>query len=100
MAPWLQTGITILVAMIASTGFWSLVQWKVNKKANDNDLLLGLAHDRILSLCNEYIDRGNITQSEYENLNKYLYKPYIARGGNGLVKHMMEQVNKLPVIAG
>lgn len=100
MAPWLQTGITILVAMIASTGFWSLVQWKVNKKANDNDLLLGLAHDRILSLCGEYINRGKITQSEYENLNKYLYKPYIARGGNGLVKRMMEQVNKLPVVVG
>jgi hypothetical protein len=86
--------------MIGSTGLWSFVQWLITRKSADNDLLLGLAHDRILSLCSEYIKRGDITRSEYENLSKYLYKPYIARGGNGVVKHMMEQVDRLPVREG
>ena len=86
--------------MIGSTGLWSFVQWLITRKSADKDLLLGLAHDRILSLCSEYIKRGDITRSEYENLSKYLYKPYIARGGNGVVKHMMEQVDRLPVKEG
>jgi len=94
---WWQTGITILVAMIASTGFWSFVQWIVERKSANSKLLLGLAHDRIMALCSEYIKRGSLTHAEYENLDKYLYKPYIKKGGNGVVKHMMDKVNQLPI---
>ena len=96
----MPTWATLVIGMIGSTGLWSFVQWLITRKSADNDLLLGLAHDRILSLCSEYIKRGDITRSEYENLSKYLYKPYIARGGNGVVKHMMEQVDRLPVREG
>ena len=96
----MPTWATLVIGMIGSTGLWSFVQWLITRKSADNDLLLGLAHDRILSLCSEYIKRGDITRSEYENLSKYLYKPYIARGGNGVVKHMMEQVDRLPVKEG
>ena len=94
---WWQTGITILVAMIASTGFWSFVQRIVERKSANSKLLLGLAHDRIMALCSEYIKRGSLTHAEYENLDKYLYKPYIKKGGNGVVKHMMDKVNQLPI---
>ena len=96
----MPTWLTLVLGMIGSTGLWSFVQWLITRKSADKDLLLGLAHDRILSLCSEYIKRGDITRSEYENLSKYLYKPYIARGGNGVVKHMMEQVDRLPVKEG
>lgn len=96
----MPTWLTLVLGMIGSTGLWSFVQWLATRKSADKDLLLGLAHDRILSLCSEYIKRGDITRSEYENLSKYLYKPYIARGGNGVVKHMMEQVDRLPVKEG
>lgn len=96
----MPTWATLVIGMIGSTGLWSFVQWLITRKSADKDLLLGLAHDRILSLCSEYIKRGDITRSEYENLSKYLYKPYIARGGNGVVKHMMEQVDRLPVREG
>ena len=96
----MPTWATLLLGMVGSTGLWSFVQWLINRKSADKDLLLGLAHDRILSLCAEYIKRGSITRPEYENLSKYLYKPYIARGGNGVVKHMMEQVDRLPITEG
>ena len=96
----MPTWATLVIGMIGSTGLWSFIQWLINRKTSDKDLLLGLAHDRILSLCSEYIKRGDITRSEYENLSKYLYKPYIARGGNGVVKHMMEHVDKLPIKEG
>ena len=93
----MPTWAALIIGIVGSTGLWSLVQWFAQKKSADNSLLLGLAHDRILALCSEYLQRGSITQAEYENLDKYLYQPYIKRGGNGLVKKMMEQVNKLSI---
>lgn len=96
----MPTWLTLILGMVGSTGLWQLVQWFVQKRSADNSLLLGLAHDRILALCSEYLKRGSLSQSEYENLSKYLYKPYIARGGNGLVKKMFEQVEKLKITEG
>lgn len=62
-------------------------------------MLLGLAHDRIMSLCMTYIERKYITSDEYENLYEYLYKPYEKLGGNGSAKRVMNEVNKLPIRA-
>lgn len=44
-----------------------------------------------------YIERGYITQDEYENLRVYLYEPYEKMGGNGSAKRVMREVDKLPV---
>lgn len=60
-------------------------------------MLVGLAHDRILFLGMQYIDRGYITSDEYENLYEYLYQPYEKMGGNGSAKRIMQEVNKLPI---
>ena len=75
----------ILVAIISalsSSGFMSLILYKVQKKDKQKDiesaqsrLLIGLAHDRILSLTDALVKRGNITLKEKRNL-EYLYKPY------------------------
>lgn len=56
-----------------------------------------LAHDRIIFLGMHYIERGWITQDEYENLYEYLYKPYEKLSGNGSAKRIMTEVNKLPI---
>lgn len=63
-----------------------MVCWKVL-------LLVKLMDMKIMS----YIDRGWITQDEYENLHDYLYKPYEKMGGNGSAKKVMSEVNKLPI---
>ena len=60
-------------------------------------MLVGLAHDRILFLGMSYIERGSITRDEYENLYEYLYRPYQKMGGNGSAKRVMQEVNKLPI---
>ena len=60
-------------------------------------MLVGLAHDRILFLGMHYVDRGFITQDEYENLHDYLYVPYEKLGGNGSAKRVMQEVDKLPI---
>lgn len=97
MEDWLQTVITIICSVLASSGFWAFIQKKLEKKDIKTELLLGLGHDRIMDLSVKYIERGWITQEEYENLNDYLYKPYEKNGGNGSAKRIMQEVNKLPI---
>ena len=94
---WLQSIITIICAVLASSGLWAFLSKRLERKDVKNEMLVGLAHDRIISLGMRYIDRGYITQDEYENLYDYLYKPYTKLGGNGSAKHVMEQVDRLPV---
>lgn len=43
------------------------------------------------------MERGYITQDEYENLHDFLYVPYDKMGGNGSVKRIMVEVEKLPI---
>jgi hypothetical protein len=59
--------------------------------------LIGLGHDRVVYLGLKYIERGYITDDEYENLHDYLYIPYQLNGGNGTAKKIMDEVDKLPI---
>ena len=93
---WVQMIVTVVCSVVASSGFWALVQSRMNKHDANTRLLLGLAHDRICYLGLKCIERGYITQDEYENLNDYLYVPYRERGGNGSAQRVMEMVKKLP----
>jgi hypothetical protein len=97
MEPWLQMIVTIFCSMLASSGFWAFAQRRMDKKDVTREMLVGLAHDRItyLGLC--YIERGWITQDEYENLNDYLYKPYMKLDGNGSAKRIITEVDKIPI---
>lgn len=97
MQPWLQMLVTIVCAVIASSGFWAYIQKRNENKDAKSRMLLGLAHDRIIFLGMTYIERGWITQDEYENLHDYLYKPYEEMGGNGSAKRVMTEVNRLPI---
>lgn len=97
MQPWLQMIVTIVCAVIASSGFWAYIQKRNENKDAKSRMLLGLAHDRIIFLGMTYIERGWITQDEYENLHEYLYKPYEEMGGNGSAKRVMTEVNRLPI---
>lgn len=93
----LQTIITVVCAVLASSGFWAWLQKKDDKKDLQSQMLIGLAHDRIVYLGMDYVERGWILKDEYENLNDYLYKPYKALGGNGSAQRVMEEVDKLRI---
>ena len=95
--PLLEMFITILCAVLASSGFWAIIQKRMEKKDVKTQMLIGLAHDRIISLGLSYIERGYITSDEYENLVDYLYKPYEAMGGNGTAKKIVDEVKKLEI---
>lgn len=94
--------ITIIIAVVTSTlgssGLWAYMQMRAEKKSAKTKMILGLGYDRIVTLCNKYIERGSITQSEYEDLYHYLYKPYKDMGGNGSAERAFKEVEKLPLI--
>ena len=88
--------VVLLTAMLASSGMWAYLERKSSRKDNKVKLLLGLAHDRIVSLGMVYIDRGFITKDEYEDFHTYLYDPYKTFGGNGLAERVAKAVGELP----
>lgn len=93
MEPWVE----IVIAVLASSGFWAIIQKITERKDAKTQMLVGLAHDRIISLGINYIERGYITEDEFENLYEYLYIPYSKMGGNGSAKQIMERVKQLPL---
>ena len=94
---WVEWFVTILCAVIASSGFWGLIQKISSKKDVKAKVLIGLGHDRIIYLGMKFIQRGYITKDEYENLHDYLYLPYKEMGGNGSAERIMQEVNRLPI---
>ena len=77
-----------------------LISWKNEQTAlsqKQSEMLLGLAHDRIVYLGSKYIARGSITMQELDDFSKYLYEPYADLGVNGTGKAIWERVNDLPV---
>lgn len=92
-----ETILLIVSSILASSGMWAFLSKKLDKKDIKVEMLIGLAHDRIMFLGMSYIERGYITQDEYENLYDYLYKPYEKLGGNGSAKRVMAEVEKLPI---
>lgn len=97
MVTWFQMVVTIICSIVASSGFWAYIQKRSEKNDVKTQVLIGLAHDRIVHLGMVYIDRGYITQDEYENLYDYLWKPYEMMGGNGSAKKVIEEIGKLEI---
>ena len=96
---WVQMSVTIFCTMLTSSGLWAFVASK--QKVNDasSRLMLGLAHEAIVSQGVRYINRGYITFDEYEDFMKYLCEPYATFGGNGLAEKIIDQVKKLDVVS-
>ena len=97
MEIWTQVAVPLIVALLTSSGLWALVSKRADKNNAERKMLVGLAHDRIIHLGMVYIERGYVTQDEYENLQVYLYEPYEEMGGNGSARRVMEEVRKMPI---
>lgn len=99
-----QTVSVAFFTAISSSGVTGMIMFFIQRKDSKNEqatlqekVLRGIAHDRIVSLSERYLERGYITKDEYENLHDYLFVPYIAWKGNGTAEKMMSEVEKLPV---
>lgn len=93
--------ITILVTLVSSAAFWTFISNRIDKKEAEESAerraLLGLLHDRIYTLGNNYIAQGYISTADYDNFN-YLYEPYDALNGNGTGKRIKTEVDGLPIV--
>ena len=91
--------VTIVVAIFASGGFWSFLQYIIMQRntahSAEKDALIALLHDRIYTLAENYILSGFITFEEFDNLS-YLYKPYKDLGGNSTGEDLYDKCKKLP----
>jgi hypothetical protein len=72
------------------------------KEANTRDnaiteAILCLLRVKLIEYHDKYISEGHIPSYAYENWAK-MYKVYIALGGNGLIKGMDVEIEKLPII--
>lgn len=95
---WIDRIVTILCTLLASAGLWTYLSKRFDKKSAKSKMILGLGHKAVMDDAMRYIERGNITKGEYEDLYKYLYEPYKGMGGNGSVERIMKEVDKLPII--
>lgn len=93
----LQMIVTIMCSVIASSGFWAFIQRRSEKKDAQIHMLVSIGHTFITTIGMGYIERGWVTQDEYEDLNDYIYKAYKELGGNGSAERIMEEVKKLPI---
>lgn len=94
---WVDVLVTVFVTVLASNGFWAILQKKFDRNSTEKKLLVGLAHDRIIYVGEGFITRGWITYDEYEDFMKYLYMPYAEYGGNGAAERISDEVKKLPL---
>lgn len=97
MEQWFQIMLTIFSSVLASSGLWAYLTKRSERKDVTKEMLVGLAHDRIMYLGMQYVDRGYVTHDEYENLRTYLYDPYKKLGGNGSAERVMNEVDRLPI---
>ena len=103
----MQTVLLAVFSALLGSGFMGFIQFLITRHDNKNSkenarleaiasAVRGLDHDRLYYLSEKYLQRGEITTDEYNNLSEYIYKPYKKLGGNGTGDKLMAQINELP----
>ena len=91
-----QIILTIVTALLASSGLWAFLGKKLERNNSERELLVGIGYIELVFFGMQYIERGWITRDEYETLQA-LYRPYIKLGGNGSGTRIMQEIEKLPI---
>ena len=91
-----QIILTIVTALLASSGLWAFLGSRLEKNSAERELIIGIGHIELVFFGMQFIERGWITREEYETMQD-LYKPYIKLGGNGSGTKIMQEIEKLPI---
>ena len=91
-----QIILTIVTALLASSGLWAFLGKKLERNISERELLVGIGHIELVFFGMQYIERGWITRDEYETMQG-LYEPYVKLGGNGSGTKIMKELEKLPI---
>lgn len=93
---WITGIITLLVGIFGSTGFWMLIQKRMESKSMERQIILSVTYLGVKMSCKAILERGYADPEEIEDLERYLYEPYRAMGGNGTAELFMDKVKSLP----
>ena len=91
-----QVILTILTALLASSGLWAFLGNRLERNNAERELIVGIGHIELVFFGMQYIERGWITRDEYETMQG-LYEPYVRLGGNGSGTKIMKELEKLPI---
>ena len=90
----------ILIAFIASSGFWAVVQLIIGNRYKRDDkrsalekATLALLHDRLHNAYRAAQRRTNIDIEELRNLD-YIYSAYKTLGGNGTGDEIYKRIKQ------
>ena len=103
---WVDVLLTVICAVLSSTGVWSLIQQKQKQAVeqltkdqeetkNIKELIIALAKQQVQHACCMYIARGDITNYEADALLS-IYDYYKSLGGNGSTEALIDQTLALP----
>lgn len=87
----------ILVALPIILGYivWLLKEQKKDRDANAKGTML-LLRAKLIEYHAEWISRSYVTRHGLQNFLE-MYDAYHCLGGNGMVTHMKEEIEKLPI---
>ena len=91
-----QIILTIVTALLASSGLWAFLGKRLDRNNSERELIVGIGHIELVFFGMQFIERGWITRDEYETM-RGLYKPYVKLGGNGSGARIMQEIEKLPI---
>lgn len=86
---------TIALPILLGYIVWLLKKQKQDRDANSKGTML-LLRVQLIEYHEEWIQRGYVTKHGIENFLE-MYNAYHALGGNGMVTHLLEEVNELPI---
>ena len=106
MNPWVQTIVTVVCSVFASSGLWAFVTTVINnrKKKDDSEderieaiekMVRGLAHAKIVEVGKHYLEQNRITLDDLDEFNHYIERKLVDL--YGYAKKVAEEVNKLPL---
>jgi len=93
MTEFLMQTYTIALPIILGYIVWLLQQQKKSRDANSKGTML-LLRVQLIEYHDKYIKKGSIPSYAYENFDE-MYKAYHDLGGNGMITHMKEEIDKL-----
>lgn len=104
----IETIVTAIVAVCASGGFWSFLQYKAQQKDKEREVItkemvdnlvkasLSTLHTNLYRLAKTALRRRYVTHDDLDEL-EHIFGAYRALGGNGTGALYYERVKALPI---
>lgn len=96
---WLEFAFTLIVTFLSFLikRLYSKFKQELTTQKLLKEGMIAMLHDRLYQLCTKFIEKGEITVDELENL-EYIYKSYNNLGGNGTGTALFNRCKDLKIV--